>query len=77
MKRLRVVAIVPAAGSGHRLGSRTKKPFVLLGGAVGGSAKALNVARHNVEPKMRRVLDFSLSGEAEFVGDHLDAVAPN
>jgi len=29
---MKTVAIVPAAGSGKRLGSRTKKPFVLLGG---------------------------------------------
>ena len=29
---MRVVAIVPAAGSGKRLKSREKKPFVLLGG---------------------------------------------
>jgi 2-C-methyl-D-erythritol 4-phosphate cytidylyltransferase len=29
---IRTVAIVPAAGSGERLGSRTRKPFVLLKG---------------------------------------------
>lgn len=28
----RVVAVVPAAGSGKRLGFKTKKPFILLGG---------------------------------------------
>lgn len=32
MRSHRVVAIVPAAGSGRRLGARDKKPFVLLGG---------------------------------------------
>ena len=30
--RYKVAAIVPAAGSGKRLGARTKKPFVLLAG---------------------------------------------
>lgn len=30
--RVRTVAIVPAAGSGKRLGLKTKKPFLLLGG---------------------------------------------
>ena len=30
--RIRVAAIVPAAGSGHRLGLKIKKPFVLLKG---------------------------------------------
>ena len=30
--RLKTVAIVPAAGSGKRLGLKAKKPFVLLGG---------------------------------------------
>lgn len=29
---MKTIAIVPAAGYGKRLGSRTKKPFVLLGG---------------------------------------------
>lgn len=29
---MKTIAIVPAAGSGRRLGSRTKKPFVLLAG---------------------------------------------
>ena len=40
----KVVAIVPAAGSGKRLGSREKKPFVLLGGKplVAYSLKVLN-----------------------------------
>ena len=32
VKRPKVVAIVPAAGSGRRLGTGEKKPFVLLGG---------------------------------------------
>lgn len=32
MKKLRVAAIVPAAGLGKRLGLKTKKPFVKLGG---------------------------------------------
>ena len=32
MKRPKVVAIVPAAGCGKRLGAGDKKPFVLLGG---------------------------------------------
>ncbi len=30
--RYKVAAIVPAAGSGHRLGAKEKKPFVLLAG---------------------------------------------
>lgn len=40
----KVVAIIPAAGSGKRLGSREKKPFVLLGGKplVTYALKALN-----------------------------------
>ena len=29
---MKTVAIVPSAGSGRRLGARTKKPFILLGG---------------------------------------------
>ena len=32
MNRLKVAAIVPAAGHGRRLGAIRKKPFVLLGG---------------------------------------------
>lgn len=32
MKRPRVIAVVPSAGYGKRLGSKKKKPFVLLGG---------------------------------------------
>lgn len=32
MKRPKVVAIVPAAGYGKRLGSKSKKPFILLDG---------------------------------------------
>ena len=32
MPQMKTIAIVPAAGSGKRLGSRIKKPFVLLGG---------------------------------------------
>jgi len=32
LPQMKTIAIVPAAGSGKRLGSRTKKPFVLLGG---------------------------------------------
>lgn len=44
MTRPRVVAIVPAAGSGKRLGSRKKKPFVILGGKplIVYALKALN-----------------------------------
>lgn len=32
MKSIKTVAIVPAAGMGRRLGLKTRKPFVLLGG---------------------------------------------
>jgi 2-C-methyl-D-erythritol 4-phosphate cytidylyltransferase len=41
---MKTIAIVPAAGSGRRLGARTKKPFVLLGGKplLSYALKALN-----------------------------------
>jgi 2-C-methyl-D-erythritol 4-phosphate cytidylyltransferase len=44
----RTVAIVPAAGSGKRLGVRTKKPFVLLKGRplVTYALKALSSSKH-------------------------------
>ena len=43
----RTVAIVPAAGSGERLGLKTKKPFVLLGGVpiVVRTLKALGASK--------------------------------
>ena len=44
MRSPRVVAIVPSAGCGKRLGARTKKPFVMLGGRplVSHALKTLN-----------------------------------
>lgn len=43
----RTVAVVPAAGSGKRLGSKTKKPFVLLKGVpiVARTLKALSASK--------------------------------
>jgi 2-C-methyl-D-erythritol 4-phosphate cytidylyltransferase len=45
-RRSRVVAIIPAAGSGKRLGSREKKPFMSLGGKplITYALKALNLS---------------------------------
>jgi len=44
---MKTVAIVPSAGSGRRLGARTKKPFVLLGGRplITYALKALDSSR--------------------------------
>lgn len=41
---MKTIAVIPAAGSGQRLGTRTKKPFVLLGGKplVSYALKTLN-----------------------------------
>jgi len=41
---MKTIAVIPAAGSGRRLGTRTKKPFVLLGGkpVISYALKTLN-----------------------------------
>ena len=47
----KVIAIVPAAGYGKRMGSRQKKPFTLLGGTPGSqgpSADPLVLANGNI-----------------------------